>query len=534
VRYLFAYEDTVRGGVDVGTTDLNGDGTADFLAGAGPTGGPRVRAFDGRTGDTLLDFAAYEESFRGGVNVDGTRYPFGAGNGILTGSGVGGGPVAKLFRGSTEVRSFLVGDGTARDGVNVADLPGFDRDDLNDVAASADAAVHFFAGADGPTYSPFAPFGGGVGAIAFNPPTTSPVLPDADRDGASDALERLAGTNPNQAPPLPPTPSVPGVGLFSGTWTGHETQDFGGVSDIYPAVWTLSQSGSQVTGTERVEIPGQPQYYAVVALSGVVSGNVLTFQDSGIIAQNPPPGSSWLLTSGTLTRSGQGLTGSWSSGFYSGGIELTGTPSTDPLQARWEAARAKLQAYYDANRANPAVAAFAHQMLNLANLSNPTDAWARGMVLDALEYAANDIASRPDYWNRVGYSPYTHVTGFRSTGELHVAQHLAPSFENTITSQFRAALGANPTDPLAALTAVGQQITSDHTSFIQKAVEPGVRLIDELNAFSQYAAVKAIPSRATETRQEAFDAAIRTLLRNGEISQETADTLRDQFGDPWF
>jgi hypothetical protein len=79
------------GGMTVATADLNGDGFQEIVTGAGPGGGPHVKVFDGLSGDEILSFYAYDERFRGGVNVA-------AGDGrIVTGAGPGGGPHVKAF-----------------------------------------------------------------------------------------------------------------------------------------------------------------------------------------------------------------------------------------------------------------------------------------------------------------------------------------------------------------------------------------------------------------------------------------------------
>src|SRR5688572_14069404 len=56
-------------GALVAAGDLDADGHLDVIAGAGPNGAPRVRAFSGRDGSTLRDFFAYDSSARGGVSV---------------------------------------------------------------------------------------------------------------------------------------------------------------------------------------------------------------------------------------------------------------------------------------------------------------------------------------------------------------------------------------------------------------------------------------------------------------------------------
>jgi hypothetical protein len=64
-----AFDPTFTGGVAVGSEDLNGDGIADILTGAGFGGGPHVKAFDLANNTTPLDFFAFDPSFNGGVYV---------------------------------------------------------------------------------------------------------------------------------------------------------------------------------------------------------------------------------------------------------------------------------------------------------------------------------------------------------------------------------------------------------------------------------------------------------------------------------
>ena len=53
----------------LGAADVNGDGTEDFITGAGVGGAPLVVVFDGVTQTVLRIFYAYDPAFRGGVNV---------------------------------------------------------------------------------------------------------------------------------------------------------------------------------------------------------------------------------------------------------------------------------------------------------------------------------------------------------------------------------------------------------------------------------------------------------------------------------
>jgi hypothetical protein len=79
----------------IAVCDLNGGGIPDLVAGAGPAGGPHVRAFDGRTGVPLPGaigyFFADDPSFASGVfvgcaDVSGDSVPD-----INTGAGAEGG-----------------------------------------------------------------------------------------------------------------------------------------------------------------------------------------------------------------------------------------------------------------------------------------------------------------------------------------------------------------------------------------------------------------------------------------------------------
>ena len=71
---FFAYAPAFNGGARVALLDVNGDGKADIITGAGPGGGPHVRIFDGGTGlqlqtTTTDSFMAFDAIFSGGVFV---------------------------------------------------------------------------------------------------------------------------------------------------------------------------------------------------------------------------------------------------------------------------------------------------------------------------------------------------------------------------------------------------------------------------------------------------------------------------------
>jgi hypothetical protein len=88
---FFAYDPAFRGGVFVAAGDVNGDGKADIITGAGPGGGPHVRIWNGADFTELGGFFAYDPAFRGGVFVAAGDVTGDGVADIVTGAGPGGG-----------------------------------------------------------------------------------------------------------------------------------------------------------------------------------------------------------------------------------------------------------------------------------------------------------------------------------------------------------------------------------------------------------------------------------------------------------
>jgi len=134
VASFFAYAPSFRGGVSVAAGDVNGDGASDIITGAGPGGGPHVKAFGfGAPAPALgarqelASFYAYDANFRGGVSVASGNINGLGPDEIITGAGAGGGPHVKAFSRSTEgtlstVSSFFAYDPSFRGGVEVGSM----------------------------------------------------------------------------------------------------------------------------------------------------------------------------------------------------------------------------------------------------------------------------------------------------------------------------------------------------------------------------------------------------------------------------
>ncbi len=115
------FESTFLGGVGSLVGDVTGDGIEDVIAFAGFTGGPRIVIYDGVDGSTVADFFAYEDTFRGGVNVTLIDLDSDGKLELLTTPGFGGGPVLAAFDGQGRtLYRILIGPSDDRGGISLA------------------------------------------------------------------------------------------------------------------------------------------------------------------------------------------------------------------------------------------------------------------------------------------------------------------------------------------------------------------------------------------------------------------------------
>lgn len=119
---LTAFDPNFLGGVSTALGDVNGDGIADILAAAGPGGGPNVTAFNGADGKRLTSFFAFNVSFVGGVSIAAGDVNNDGFADFVAGAGPGGGPDVAIYSGknSALLSSFFAFDPAFVGGISVA------------------------------------------------------------------------------------------------------------------------------------------------------------------------------------------------------------------------------------------------------------------------------------------------------------------------------------------------------------------------------------------------------------------------------
>ncbi len=137
---FFAYDEKFRGGVNVAVGDINGDGLDDIITGAGPGGGPQVRIFT-KKGELIGQFFAYDEKFRGGVNVavgdiNGGLRKYGE---IITSPAGLGGPHIRVFNHyGVAVSDFFAYNQKYRGRIDIT-AGDIDRDGIDEIVCGAGA-----------------------------------------------------------------------------------------------------------------------------------------------------------------------------------------------------------------------------------------------------------------------------------------------------------------------------------------------------------------------------------------------------------
>lgn len=121
---FFAFEKGFRGGIDVATGDVNGDGTQDVVVVSGPGRTTEVRVFT-PTGEQLAALTPYGPGFTGGAHVAAADLDGDGHSEFITAPLRGGGPNVRVYDGASNTLAgwFFAYAASYRGGVDVAAYP---------------------------------------------------------------------------------------------------------------------------------------------------------------------------------------------------------------------------------------------------------------------------------------------------------------------------------------------------------------------------------------------------------------------------
>ncbi|HMQ01778.1 MAG TPA: VCBS repeat-containing protein, partial [Candidatus Doudnabacteria bacterium] len=120
---FFAYGDVLRSGVDVAAADFDGDGIDEIVTAPGPGGGPHIKVFKAN-GSLVSEFMAYNAGFRGGVRVAAADIDGDGIAEIITAPWSTGGPHVKVFDSKGNLKTELMAYSAGFfGGVDVAAFP---------------------------------------------------------------------------------------------------------------------------------------------------------------------------------------------------------------------------------------------------------------------------------------------------------------------------------------------------------------------------------------------------------------------------
>ena len=118
--------------LNIATGDLNEDGRSDIVVGSGLGVAPSVKVFNGATGVNFLSLTPFEASFRGGVSVATGDFNGDSHLEIVAAKGVGGALVKFFDRTGATLAAGLLSEAPLQGGLQIAttDFDGNGRDDL--------------------------------------------------------------------------------------------------------------------------------------------------------------------------------------------------------------------------------------------------------------------------------------------------------------------------------------------------------------------------------------------------------------------
>jgi len=197
------FDPSFAGGVRTVVGDVNGDGFPDIIAAAGPGGTPTVVIIDGKSGEEISRFDAFESTFTGGLFVTTADFDRDGYDDIVITPDEGGGPRVMVRSGKdnhTMVDFYGIDDPNFRGGCRAAaaDVNGDGTPDL--IVAAGFGGGPRLAGFDGTSIAAGKPVAAFADFFVFEQTLRNEVYVtagDLDADGYADVI---AGGGPGGAP----------------------------------------------------------------------------------------------------------------------------------------------------------------------------------------------------------------------------------------------------------------------------------------------------------------------------------------------
>jgi hypothetical protein len=155
---FYAYSGGFTGGVRVAVGDINHDGVSDIVTGTGPGSLPEVRVFSGVNNALLFDYYAFSTAFPGGIYVSAGDINGDGFADVIAGAGAGSNPQVNVFSGlnGSLLRSFYAYPFAFDGGVTVGSINNLAGDGVADIitgpglSPSVGLAQHASIGFSGP------------------------------------------------------------------------------------------------------------------------------------------------------------------------------------------------------------------------------------------------------------------------------------------------------------------------------------------------------------------------------------------------
>ncbi len=230
--------------------------------------------------------------------------------------------------------------------------------------------------------------------------------------------------------------------------------------------------------------------------------------------------------------------------------DQAGSDPTPEADLDWDFILSTFRNFYQSHSQNPATAAFAHQMLNIAERSyinrKEIGQWAGSLTRSILLQAAHDINTNSTFWINPPYrsglfesgsqacsaveSIVSFDCGFVMASHHHIERHLQPAFNTWVATALQQGLQTCPYDPAQATILTIRSIETEHQLFLSEAVVPGLDPVHELSSFWRLLAQQQLPQIASYLRSTTIDQTITQLVTEGQLSEADQVTIYQRLG----